>query len=81
MIIGLSGSAAISKGSHTMTSAVIDTGNDLLVRVQNIGDKLSALNYTRDVGQQIQEATNGAQDILDQGKSVEKEVDDGNKYR
>ena len=81
MIIGLTGSAAISKGSHTMTAAVIDTGNDLVNRVEIIGNKLSALNYTRDVGQQVREAANGANDILDQGRSVQKQVDDGNKYR
>eukprot|EP01114_Cavostelium_apophysatum_P019034 TRINITY_DN600_c0_g1_i1.p1 TRINITY_DN600_c0_g1~~TRINITY_DN600_c0_g1_i1.p1 ORF type:complete len:531 (-),score=145.93 TRINITY_DN600_c0_g1_i1:96-1688(-) len=80
-VVGFTGNSGMNEGLDTLTGTLLDTSHSIINRLDHIGERLSALPYTQDVAETIDNAVAEAQDIVSQVEDVDKQGDQYNKYR
>jgi hypothetical protein len=81
LAVGFSGNAGVDTGMHKMVNTLINTGEDLVSKAQNIGNELESLNYTRDAGQSVNDVVSSANGILSDAKTVRTTINEINSVR
>jgi uncharacterized protein YoxC len=81
LIVGFTGNAKVNSGLNTMINGILDAGDDLVSKANRIGNKLEKLDYTMDAGEAIGNLVLSANDVLDQGRSVQTSINGYNSMR
>jgi len=81
MIVGFTGDSKVRTGIRGMGDTIIGAGQEIVDRVNKVGDEMLSLNYTADAGDQVTRAADDAQKIIDQANKVKKQVYKYDSYR